>query len=127
MPGTVKIDQRMPDHRPEPAAYRAAAAVGREFRNAFAVDHARAVKLDVNRIDHFLRIGLGLCKVPRDALHIRAMLLVKFPPGALVAVSACDRKMKVVCLDLFKEFSDRGGRRLRVRAILQKAVEGLSQ
>src|SRR5262245_53695681 len=88
---TVKVDQRMPDHRPQPPAYRPTSAICRKLRDTFAVDHARAVKLDVNGVDNLLRVCFGLCQVPCNTLHVTAMLLVELPPRTLVTVRARER------------------------------------
>jgi hypothetical protein len=71
-----------------------------------AVDHFRPIKLDVNLVDDLLGVDVGLGEMPRDAFHVGAMLLVKFPPAAFVSLGAGDRHEKVVGLYLAEEFSD---------------------
>jgi hypothetical protein len=41
--------------------------------------------------------------MPREALDIRSMLLVEFPPGALVAIGTRDGEEKVVRLELIEK------------------------
>src|SRR5436309_10692872 len=96
----------MPEHGSQPSAQAPAAAVSRELRQPLAVNNPCAVQLDINGIDHFLGVGLGLGQMSGDALHVGTMLLVKFPPGPFITIGTCERHKKIVRLDRANEFTD---------------------
>ena len=101
----VHIHKRMPDNGPQPTPHRSAAAVGGKLGHTLAVDNTGPVQFAVNPIDDLFGIGLGLGQVSGHALHIRAVVVVKLPPGTFIAVRARQCQEQVIGLDQFDKFA----------------------
>jgi hypothetical protein len=69
--------------------------------------------------------------VPRDAFHVRAVLLVKFPPCPLAAPRARDRHEQIICLHLFEKLSYVPDRqrpiRCRGEVLLDRSLQRLNE